>query len=187
MNAIKYINKVFFILLSLAFVAGCDDDNTSDLQLNGQTWLNALQLDEYQGVIDNSTKTVVVGVPVDYNTDAMKVTAIEVSDAAEASMKVGDIANFSFPQTIKVTNGDAYLDYTVTVKHDEARITSLSLNKLTRLTSNYQWDDISTTTITITPATGSDRATIYWYIAAGAIGLIILTAGIIIIKKKILK
>lgn len=70
---------------------------------------------------------------------------------------------------------------------NEARITSLSLNKLTRLTSNYQWDDISTTTITITPATGSDRATIYWYIAAGAIGLIILTAGIIIIKKKILK
>ena len=44
----------------------------------------------------------------------MKVTAIEVSDGAEASMKVGDIANFSFPQTIKVTNGDAYLDYTVT-------------------------------------------------------------------------
>lgn len=109
MNAIKYINKVFFILLSLAFVAGCNDDNTSDFQLNGQTWLNALQLDEYQGVIDNSTKTVVVGVPVDYNTDAMKVTAIEVSDGAEASMKVGDIANFSFPQTIKVTNGDAYL------------------------------------------------------------------------------
>ena len=58
MNAIKYINKVFFILLSLAFVAGCDDDNTSDLQLNGQTWLNTLQLDEYQGVIDNSTKTI---------------------------------------------------------------------------------------------------------------------------------
>lgn len=112
----------------MAFVAGCDDDNTSDLQLNGQTWLNTLQLDEYQGVIDNSTKTVVVGVPVDYNTDAMKVTAIEVSDGAEASMKVGDIANFSFPQTIKVTNGDAYLDYTVTVKHDEARITSFKLN-----------------------------------------------------------
>ena len=61
MNAIKYINKVFFILLSLAFIAGCDDDNTSDLQLNGQTWLNSLQLEEYQGIIDNSTKTVVVG------------------------------------------------------------------------------------------------------------------------------
>ena len=117
MNAIKYINKLFILLLSLAFVAGCDD-NTSDLRLDGQTWLNKLQLDEYQGVIDNSTKTVVVGVPVDYDTDAMKVTAIEVSDGAEASMKVGDIANFSFAQTIKLTNGYSYLYYTVTVKHD---------------------------------------------------------------------
>ena len=90
---------------------GCDDDNTSDLQLSGDTWLKTLKLDEYQGIIDNSTKSVVVGVPVDYNTDAMKVTAIEVSDGAVASMKVGDVVNFSFPQTIKVTNGDAFLDY----------------------------------------------------------------------------
>ena len=74
-----------------------------------------------------------------------------------------------------------------TAYDNKARITSLSLNKLTNLTSNYVWDDISTTTITITPTTGDDRATIYWYIAAGAIGLIILTAGIIIIKKKVLK
>lgn len=128
MNAIKHINKILFILLSLIFIVGCDDDNTSDLQLSGDTWLKTLKLDEYQGIIDNSTKSVVVGVPVDYNTDAMKVTAIEVSDGAEASMKVGDVVNFSFPQTIKVTNGDAFLDYTVTVKHDEARITSFKLN-----------------------------------------------------------
>ena len=127
MNAIKYINKVLFILLSLIFIVGCDD-NTSDLQLSGDTWLKTLKLDEYQGIIDNSNKTVVVGVPVDYNTDAMKVTAIEVSEGAEASMKVGDIANFSFPQTIRVSSGDAFLDYTVTVKHDEAKITSFKLN-----------------------------------------------------------
>lgn len=128
MNAIKHINKILFILLSLIFIVGCDDDNTSDLQLSGDTWLKTLKLDEYQGIIDNSTKSVVVGVPVDYNTDAMKVTAIEVSDGAVASMKVGDVVNFSFPQTIKVTNGDAFLDYTVTVKHDEARIISFKLN-----------------------------------------------------------
>ncbi len=127
MNAIKHINRVLFILLSLIFIVGCDD-NASDLQLSGDTWLKTLKLDEYQGIIDNSNKTVVVGVPVDYNTDAMKVTAIEVSDGAEASMKVGDVANFSFPQTIKVTRGDAFLDYTVTVKHDEAKITSFKLN-----------------------------------------------------------
>lgn len=121
MNAIKYINKVLFILLSLIFIVGCDD-NTSDLQLSGDTWLKTLKLDEYQGIIDNSNKTVVVGVPVDYNTDAMKVTAIEVSEGAEASMKVGDIANFSFPQTIRVSSGDAFLDYTVTVNMMKLRL-----------------------------------------------------------------
>lgn len=128
MNAIKHINKVLLIVLSLVFMVGCDDDNTSDLQLDGQTWLKELRLDDFQGVIDNTTKTVVVGIPVGYNTDAMEVTAIEVSEGAEASMKVGDVANFSFPQSIKVTNGSAFLDYTVTVKHDEARILSFKLN-----------------------------------------------------------
>ena len=41
----------------------------------------------------------------------MKITAMEISEGAEASMKVGDVVNFSFPQTIKVTNGDAFLEY----------------------------------------------------------------------------
>lgn len=128
MNAIKqHINQVFFIVLSLIFMVGCDD-NTTSLQLSGDTWLKSLKVDDYQGVIDNATKTVVIEVPVTCNTDAMKVTAIEVSDGAEASMKVGDVVNFSFPQTIKVTNGDAFLEYTVNVKHEEAKITSFKLN-----------------------------------------------------------
>lgn len=108
MNAIKHINKVLFIVLSLVLMVGCDESES--LQLNGDTWLKTLKVDDYQGVIDNSTKTVVIEVPVTYNTDAMKITEIEVSDGAEASMKVGDVVNFSFPQTIKVTNGDAFLN-----------------------------------------------------------------------------
>lgn len=126
MNTIKHINKVLFIVLSLVLMVGCDESES--LQLNGDTWLKILKVDDYQGVIDNSTKTVVIEVPVTYNTDAMKITEIEVSDGAEASMKVGDVVNFSFPQTIKVTNGDAFFEYTVTVKHDEAKITSFKLN-----------------------------------------------------------
>lgn len=86
------------------------------------------ELDSYPGVIDNTTCTVVVGVPESYNTDEMKVTAIETSESAVASMRAGDVANFSFPQTVRVTSGNTFLDYTVTVKHDEARITSFELN-----------------------------------------------------------
>ena len=128
MNGIKqHINQVFVIVLSLIFMIGCDD-NTTSLQLGGDTWLKSLKIDDFQGIIDNSNKTVVIEVPVSYNTEAMKITAMEISEGAEASMKVGDVVNFSFPQTIKVTNGDAFLEYTVTVKHEEAKISSFKLN-----------------------------------------------------------
>lgn len=129
MNAIKYINKVFFIVLSLFLMVGCDDTETS-LRLSGDTWLKTFKLDNFQGVIDNSNKTVLVEVPVNYDTDAMEVTAVEVSEGAEVSMQVGEVVDFSFPQTVKVTNGDAFLEYTVTVKHHEAKILSFKLNDL---------------------------------------------------------
>ena len=119
---------VLGIVLLLAF-PGCSDDNTSDLKLDGDTWLTALELnDAYTGVIDRTNKTVTVAVPEVYDTDAMKVTGIEVSEGAEASVKAGDVLNFSFPQVIKVTNGNVFLDYTVNIKHDEARILSFKLN-----------------------------------------------------------
>ena len=115
---------VLGIVLLLAF-PGCSDDNTSDLKLDGDTWLTALELnDAYTGVIDRTNKTVTIAVPEVYDTDAMKVTGIEVSEGAEASVKAGDVLNFSFPQVIKVTNGNVFLDYTVNIKHDEARILS---------------------------------------------------------------
>ena len=65
---------------------------------------------------------------MNYNTEAMKITELEVSEGAEASMKVGDVVDFSFPQVIKVTNGDAFLEYTISVKHHEAKIISFKLN-----------------------------------------------------------
>lgn len=119
---------VLGIVLLLAF-PGCNDDNTSDLKLDGDTWLTTLELnDTYTSVIDRTNKTVTVAVPEVYDTDAMKVTGIEVSEGAEASVKAGDVLNFSFPQVIKVTNGNVFLDYTVNIKHDEARILSFKLN-----------------------------------------------------------
>ena len=43
MNAIKqHINQVFFIVLSLIFMIGCDD-NTASLQLSGDTWLKSAE------------------------------------------------------------------------------------------------------------------------------------------------
>lgn len=125
---IRQFTVLFLAMTAVIAMGGCSDDNKSSLQLDNDVWLTAFKLDGYPGVIDNTTCTVVVGVPETYNTDEMKVTVIETSEGANASMRAGDVANFSFPQTVRVTSGNTFLDYTVTVKHDEAKITSFELN-----------------------------------------------------------
>lgn len=127
-QTIRQITVLFLAMAAVIAMGGCSDDNKSGLQLDKDVWLTAFELDSYPGVIDNTTCTVVVEVPETYNTSEMKVTAIETSEGAVASMRAGDVANFSFPQTVRVTSGNTFLDYTVTVKHDEARITSFELN-----------------------------------------------------------
>ena len=125
---IKQFAAMLFAVVTVLAVAGCDDDNTSDLRLDGDTWLMSFALDGYEGIIDNTAKTVKVGVPEIYDARAMEVTAITASEGAVTSMNVGDVADFSLPQSITVVNGDAYFDYTVSVVHDAARITSFKAN-----------------------------------------------------------
>ena len=112
----------------LIAVSGCSDDNKSNLLLNGDTWITTFELDNYAGVIDRSNKTITVALPEVYATEAMTVTALEASTGAALSIKAGDVLNLSVPQMIKVTNGDVYLEYTINIKHDEARILSFKLN-----------------------------------------------------------
>lgn len=115
-------------MVLLTALSGCGDDNRSALQLDGDAWITAFELDQYAGVIDRAGKTITVALPETYDIEAMTVTAIEVSEGAEASVKAGDVLNFSCTQMIKVTNGNTYLDYTVAIKHDEAKILSFKLN-----------------------------------------------------------
>lgn len=126
------LKNIHHYLLGIALAvsaAGCSDDNTSDLRLDGDAWLTALELDgQYSAIIDNTTKSVTVAVPEIFDESAMTVTNIEVSEGATANVKKGDVLNLTYPQVITIINGNAYLDYTVKVKHDEARITGFKLN-----------------------------------------------------------
>ena len=101
---INTISSLLCSLILMIAVTGCSDDNKSDLQLEGDTWITAFALDNYTGTINRSNKTITVALPEIYDTDAMKVTAIEISEGAEASVKAGDILNCSFTQMIKVVS-----------------------------------------------------------------------------------
>lgn len=123
------LNILFLGALLALMTASCSEDNTSDLRLEGDTWLTSIVFDgQFEGTIDRSTLSVTVAIPQDYATDKMEVTAIEVAEGAEATLKVGDLLDMSVPQVVRVTNGDVFLDFTINVKHDTAQLLSFKLN-----------------------------------------------------------
>ena len=73
-----------------------------------------------------------------------------------------------------------------TIYTNQAEVESISLNKLTTLKNSFNWEQcLQETTLTIYSSTGADRSNIYWI--AIAVGLITIVAGIVVIRKKILK
>lgn len=127
----SYIYKLYYVFLTLFLLvtSGCDKNDKSSLSLDGDTYIEKLVLDEqYEGVIDNEEATITVGVPYAYDAKAMTVSQLVLSEGAEASIKEGEKVNFTVSQSIRVTNGDAFFDYTINVKHDEAKILSFKLN-----------------------------------------------------------
>lgn len=118
---------IYLFALLIGFTA-CQKQN-STLVLDGDCNIIALTLDEkYSGTIDLKKRTVVVGIPETYSEEQMTVTGLELSAGATADIKVGDRLNLTTPRTIRVTNGSVYLEYTLNVKHDEARILAFVIN-----------------------------------------------------------
>lgn len=128
-----YINKLYLLCLTLFLfvMSACDNKDDSNLSLQWDTFINKIVLDdEYEGVIDNVNASIAVEVPFDYSTKSMTVSQLELSEGADATVKVGDKLNFSLPQSIRITNGDAFFDYLINVKNHEAKILSLTLNNI---------------------------------------------------------
>ena len=118
------------LVLLTMLASACNDENVSDLMVDGDCSVTALRLNDlFDGVINAKTRTIKVKVPVDYNAkDAMTVSALSISSGAQANIKQGDKVNFEAPKTLHVTNGDLYLDWTIQVRNDEARILSFVIN-----------------------------------------------------------
>lgn len=85
-----YINKLYLLCLTLFLVvmSGCNNENKSSLSLDGDTFINKIVLDEqYEGVIDNKNGSITIGVPYSYDTKAMTVSQLELSEGAQATIK----------------------------------------------------------------------------------------------------
>ena len=127
-SIIKQLYTILLVTVACLTVAGCSDDFKSNLRLDGDVWVNSIKLDEYAGTIDYQNKTIVVGVPYDYDVTRMAVSEINLSEGATASIAVGETIDFSLPVSLTVKNGDVQMNYTITVKRDEAKIMTFKLN-----------------------------------------------------------
>ena len=116
-------------VVAVAFATtACSDDNTSDLQLSGDCTIQSLVLDQYEGTVDLASRTVTVRVPETYNTEEMTLAKLELSEGATADLAVNDKLNMSVAHSMRVTNGDVFLDWTIKAMRDEAKILSFKLN-----------------------------------------------------------
>ena len=122
------MKKILFMLMAILALTACSDDNVSDLNLSGSCSITELALDNYDGAIDKTTRTITVRVPETYDISQMSVTKLSLSDGAKSNVNVKDQLNMSTPQAVHVTNGDVYLYWTIKAQRDEAKITSFKIN-----------------------------------------------------------
>ena len=113
--------------------------------------VEAISLDNYEGIIDLASRTILVRLPEVYETSSMTVTALNISDGAECNIRQGEKLNMEAAKVLHVTNGDTYLDWTISVLHDEARITHFVLNDIYTGTIDQ---DAKTITVYVPAAVG---------------------------------
>ena len=126
----KMKHKLFYIAAVLLCLAGCSKKNVSDLNLGGDCLVQSISLDNYEGIIDLAARSIVVRLPEVYATSAMEITDLSLSDGATCNIAKGQKLNMDAAKGIHVSNGDASLDWTLSVLHDEARITHFVLNDI---------------------------------------------------------
>lgn len=97
-------------------------------------------------------------------------------------LKVGESQTVEYTAVATISSTEDDLVY-----ENQAKIISMKLDKLIELQAENtdNWKDTTKTVITIVPNTGKDKSNTYWI--AGTIALIVLGAGFVILKKKVLK
>ncbi len=127
----KTILNTLYILLAVTAaytVAGCSDDNSSDLRLGGEARVEAITVSGYEGVVEHSSRTIEVNLPTGTDLTALTVDAITLSEGATCDYPAGTRFNATVPRAIRVTNGDIYADYTLRAAHDNVEFLTFTLD-----------------------------------------------------------
>lgn len=119
-----------FCTSALLLTSSCSNENISDLDVLGDCNVEAVTLNgKYNGIINPITQMIKVKVPVDFTAKSnMELTTFKISEGAKANIAQGDKLNMEAAKVAHVTNGNAFLDWTINVKNDEARIINFYMN-----------------------------------------------------------
>lgn len=120
-----YLTLLSFLLFCMV---ACGNDNTSTLSLEGDTRIESIVINGYEGVIDPISKSIVVNVSTSVDLSKLTVDAIELSAGATCDYPAGTKFDGTVPRAIHVVNGDVYADYTVNVKHDNVEFLSFMID-----------------------------------------------------------
>lgn len=127
----KSIFKTIYLMLSMTLalaLGSCDGDNASALHLDGETRIESITVNGFAGVIDNTARTVSVNVSTEVDLTQLHIDAITLSPGASCDYPVGTDFDGTVPRAIKVTNGDVFSSYTLSVKHDNVEFLTFVLN-----------------------------------------------------------
>ena len=132
------IDKIYMVLLAalLLSAAGCSDDDDTSLALNGDTWITSFHIEDYDNFIieqDNQARS--IKVHVEDNTDVTNLIPVfTLSEGATANLESGKPVNFTMPVVVKVTNGNVFMNYTISVELENGVQKEL---KVTEICENY--------------------------------------------------
>ena len=100
--------------------------------MNGDTWITSFHIEGYDNFIveqDNQARS--IKVHVEDNTDVTNFNSryLLCPKGATANLESGKPVNFTMPVVVKVTNGNVFMNYTISVELDKPQITGFMIGE----------------------------------------------------------
>ena len=126
-NLYKYFSVVLLFCIT-AVMTGCSSNAMDDptLDMSGNDFITSFSINGQEGKIDNVAKTVTVMLEPGTDLTVLQ-PEFTLSEGAVSNIPSGSTVDFTMPVVFKITNGNTYIDYTVTAKCYEASVLSLTL------------------------------------------------------------